>query len=1821
MSKELVLFEKEKLTLTRKFYFLMELLISNQTTSRTESILFIGIFYLQILSGFFAKQIDVFDIENSTSDKILNYIEKIFRLKDLFLNNYNGYQIAVYILFGVIVAGILFFIILCYRTTKNSFYTWSEMLLNFFLKIFIYIGFNMILDLTLSCICFESSGKNPNFPEASCSIRDILPLFLISLLLLIISITSIFFIQFFYCDSLYLSTSYYAKISCNYEIYTNLNCIFYSIFLIFAKYLSKEIFLIYNIIISLVFVRFYFDRYLYYDRVTNIFAGLFHVLYAWTSLFFLIFAYIDFKEKGIIYLVSSIIVLYFYFNLKAKVEEKIILNTPFYKISNKFYLLYYIKNLIDKINNFGEDPKEKVLLMGIMQMHAIECPNANCLSKTKEKIYLPMSNEWSDRSKPLIHDKVFLMNFIIVIMQYFISQSYYSPEMIINISLYYLQIIGNFCQALFYYKKVKEMKLTYQEYFSLVRLELAISKTLVEKLKQPNEPCFCLEDLNVTMYFKYEDLSQNFFDEMNNDVHFSLEFWRSFRNSQIDSNNTIDFNKIFHLTDKIRITKAKVEKIWGKLIKIFNGVNELFDLYLEYVEQINDDDTQKRDLESIKRKNENSADHIQQNFYSILFNKETGIIIANGDKGKEGLIEKANNEVEIIFKYKPEELRGMNLSNLMPKLFAKTHSAFMERFFEIGEKRVLDHKDIKTFGKDKENSIIMVKLAIKLFPMLNESVYFVGMIIKENIDDIIFIDSKFNIQGMSLKLLKILQIENKLLFQDNEIPFYVICKKFVNFYKIFLRGRKQNKKDKKQKSSSIIMEDTSSLHNIEDIQVDPSNQDLVPKETEKDNEIHENIEINENIELEYEIRLPQFLIDYAIATAKREQKQELKLMKTISENSELNSDRELLNNKDNIDEFGESDLLVDEENIAMSKTPGNGPNDNINNNLNVVNKKDTQLITPTPTPTPGFTPEGVNAFSVNNVNNIDEQNQNLNGKIDFNKQSDEEKEFKAKLTKHKELFEEGKFTELEDLIDTYTADSTVNDFKFNFTFDRYKYGEKQMAYIVRCIDNKNDGGNSDEESAGETNDPKLAKYKKEKSEAIKYLIELYENEKRDIINQPENFIQLSLNDKSFQSMLNSNKEEIIKMSMIHGQKKEEVIDDENSSQSSQASYNTDLCKKNRIEEIRANIMKNVSNFYTLKYIKLLVSCMTLITLVYCALYLVFFTWIYNDLSTVSNLNISLFQTTLWMTNLLSTLISMRTIYQFKNNELPDPNIDTSTLPFSHFISEEQQYFAYLKEKSFFWYNSVITNFGDLEDKIGKYLKKEGMLFWGEQSVTYNYNGISDSEAFPLGLIQVLNGINSILKNKDFNLQEQTQDEEETKDQNYLNYIFSISIENSFINLLPSQFAKIKTIPEIFKDFNKNSVFILVVLVSIYASIMVIITVIYSIMLFITNKNMGEGLEKVTKIKLEKIEETIKRIESFNVYLKKFRDKDSSKFQNFFNNNDINKTNNPNDPNNFGTTSPNNAALAKTNVGFQGGISSGVSSNSSGGFSSDYKKHKSLKILSYSYFQVMLLFAVLCAFLIPIFLVTHNMVGSTNKLINVQAYLFGKLLVASASTVKVKCMMSQCNINGFILDYTNLVNKSEIQIIVQGISIFKELSDFYNNYFLLNACDTAFDKTKNQVEYETCLKDVLIQSANNTDSLLKLIDETVENLYKEQEMKNNTKVECGNETCPFTEFMLYGTDSFNQLETIFYKYISPVSDNFARIIKLSLESFLDEKQIVIIILIVVFGVIIIGFSIYIGVFFVDRLIHLLSVSRCILKIIPTTVINSSQELEGWIENKY
>ena len=71
-----VLYSKEQLSFKSKFYILMDLLVTNQASSQMETYFFLGIFYIQMLSGYFSRHLNLLSIEGSKFDKILNYFEK-----------------------------------------------------------------------------------------------------------------------------------------------------------------------------------------------------------------------------------------------------------------------------------------------------------------------------------------------------------------------------------------------------------------------------------------------------------------------------------------------------------------------------------------------------------------------------------------------------------------------------------------------------------------------------------------------------------------------------------------------------------------------------------------------------------------------------------------------------------------------------------------------------------------------------------------------------------------------------------------------------------------------------------------------------------------------------------------------------------------------------------------------------------------------------------------------------------------------------------------------------------------------------------------------------------------------------------------------------------------------------------------------------------------------------------------------------------------------------------------------------------------------------------------------------------------------------------------------------------------------------------------------------------------------------------------------------------------------------------------------------------------------------------------------------------------
>ena len=1794
MSKEMILFSKEELDFKYKFYSLMDMLITNQSSSKMETIIFLSIFHLQIISSFFDKQLRIFDGNSSFVDNILNYLKEILRIKDLFRNNFTNFLILEIALFIILIICLLHFLLTCATMTRKSIYSLNQITINFYLKFFIYVIYNIIFDLCFSNFYLGSVNNNPNFKDVTFSTNEYIVIIVISIILVIASFLLYAYIQIYYSDSFYLNNSYYSKMSCNYDMFIGINSLIHSFLLNQSKYLSKEVFLIYNSIISILLFIFYYNHFLYYDNTTNTLIGIYHALYAWTSIFSFIISFINLGEKGIIYIISSILVIYLYLNLQKYMDEKIFVKIPFYEIKNPFYLLYYFHRLIDKISKIDEDPTSKSFLSGILEMHKVECPNPLCVSKTNDNLYLPMNKKWSNRSKNFIEDEVFLKNLLIVVMNYFIYSNNSNADMYLNLSLYYLTVIGNYCQSIYFFHKVNELKLSLKEEFSLIRLKIKISNNLVETLKSPNEQCVSLENLNVSMYYEYDDLSKNFVDEISNDVNLSLEFWKAFRSSLRDPTKKIDFNKIFQLTDKIRITKKNVETMWNELLSIYGGVNAYFKLFSEYIEQINDDDLKKRDLESLKRKNDNFTDHIGQNYYSVLFNKETVVLIANGDKGSEGVIELSNKEIENIFKYRPMDIKGMNLTSLMPKLFAKNHSKYIERYFKIGEKKIIDNNDFRSYGKDKNNSIIKLKIFVKLFPILNENIYFVGLILKENIDDIILMDENFNIQGMSSKLMKILNIENKFLFQENEIPFYTICRKFINFYNIFLNNKKLNENPDLDES-------------IEDgtIENEKLKKNKENKNENKEDGISENIQINENVELEYEIKLPQFLIDFSDKTNRKNNKMGFK---ASTMHSEYNDDN--LNQEDNIEQYDENDLLIEKERDEKDETPDSLRESQIKSKFSPHIRArssfpaSSQLLmatgqtpsTPTPTPSP---------VNHHESSKILKENKESNLKENYSKQSKEEKIYRQKIKQYKNLFNNGKFSELEDLIDINNKDSSSNEFKFNFTFDRIKYGNKQLAFIVRCIDNKNEIGRSEEESI-EDFDPKAAKYKKDKSEAIKPLYELYSDEKKEIIEMQDKFLKLSIENKKFQKLLQSCKNDIVNMSKAHGHNKEEILEDENASQTSQTGFDSGLVKKNRIEEIRSNILINISNFYTLKYMRLASILLGIGTIVFISIYISSFSNINNNIKKASKINVNLFQTTLWTTELVSIFISLRTLFkekvetkegfQFKNCELEN-------------VTDVESYYQEMKLIAYQLYNNISDIYGFLEMNIPDYLTENNLMkiYWDNIEVSYYVNlSRKNNESFPMSLAQVLSSSYSYLFDSPYNLSkneiELYENDEQAKE--YFNYTTHLIIENAYDYILPNQFKKLQTIPSILSKNNLDKKQPILIIICIYTVFIILICASFFSLIHLTNKSMTDGLEKVTKIRLERIEETIKKIETFNANLKKFRDKDSKASPEKEESELSEDGKNKNQPGEAKI----NTSIDKRKRNVE--TSSILGSN---GFNTDVKKYIPLNVLNSSFIHGIIIFIILCGFLIPTFIFSFQMISNSNQLLLVQNYIFGKLITASSKTVEIKCYMSECNTKKQQLDYSDLVNMNLIQEVIKGINLFDNVNEFYNNKFLLDACAASITVKENYEKYTNCINDTLIISANNTDNLIKLIEDLVENIYKEDIMNSTNE--------DYYKEKLYNTNYFQQMEEIFYKYIRPVGDIFAQIVNDDFDLFLKREKTIITILVICLTIIMFLYCLYLGIFFIRKLIHYLSVSRCIMKIIPTSVIISTQELETWIENKY
>ena len=1816
MSKEVSFFTPEHVSNKIKFYRYMDTLISHKSDSKTECILLITISYIQLISGFFCKQVNILKDEESP-DNYFILLQRVIRIHDLFSDSFQIYTILLYIIFILLIFLSFLFLHRVRQTGKVASYSFYEIIINFFLKIFLYILYQPILDFCLSLLCLED--KNPHFSDesAKCNVDNIF-LFIIMILIFLYTIFLAIFLSLYYNESFLLSNSPMSRVNTNYELYLNINAFIFSIILNFTYSIGNIIFILYNTIMSLVLLNYFLNTRPFYDSTISYLIGFFHMLYAWTALFTLFFYFIRVYQVSIVYITILLILLWMYYNMHQKMNDEITLNKPFHQLSDKFSVLLYIRYIINKYKTIETNLADKAKIIGIIFLHKRECPLPDCPSKfLKKKFYLPITDEWSNPNKMEFNDRVYLQNFIIFIYNYFLSKNFFDNDILINLSMYYLQTIGNYCKSMQYHQKTGDNTMNIQERLMHFRAGEQISKALIKTCRPSNEIASNLEYVNFSQFFKYQNLAEKFKVNIIRDVHLCKEFWKLLVTKDL-KRKILDFNEIFELTDKVRLTKQTIDKLWDDIIGTYSGYNELFELYENYVESINDDSLTLREL--LKIKNKNYAMEGIFNYYNILFNNDTCIIICSGDKNKEGTIEKVSSNITDFFGYKEEEVKGINIGALMPKMFEREHTNFMKKHIEIGEKKVVD-KTFRTYAKDKNNSLIVINLSIKLFPILGENIFFCAMMTREEIQDIILLDVDYNIQAMSGKLYDIFGINNDL-FQDVDIPFWMICKEFIRHYQTFMMNNSKVKNTNLKKRNNIKSEGFMTQVEKEQIDLKKSNisNDEINKDEKKLEVTELDFEINENAEVEWEISIPAFLRTF------QNNYLNAKTMTIKTINTKHNVENNIENKQE--DDQDETSLLIKKDENKIKQ-----------DNIIKEEKKE------------------------NNTNN----NNYLS--------NDQIKNFHNEITKYRNLFSSGNKAHISELIQILDKKKTSHDrtYKFIVSFNQLNYGDKKVAYIIRCIDNKEGADSKSSSHQNQENNKNMGatttlitlneqrrKYF-DKSNYLKDMNEILKKSEIQIIKIKTNIEQLDIlanNNDTIRNLIDNFHKEILKFSRVLGINNINVFDENGSQASSQSDYTNSITKKTRIQEIKSHIMNNVNNFYTLILIKFLFIVFMLGTIVIGVVSIIKFEAL---LSSIEELDIMHSNTLKLGFNFIYFLARINSfvalskirndlndsiVYNiYINNREKNTSFNNLDEAYDYFIKKEKANMDLLVEdledlsyKVMFYFSDSISDFRQREYyfQFIPYYKGEDAESGGEISFPLSIE-LYSSILFRLGKTQKLYFPYKFPIN-----------DTDNGVKNVTEYLSFIALDNPYLTVIPYLLDLLNNNTRVCSDENNKDSFGIYLIIIIYSIITIVFAGFYSFFLFLTNRNMEEGMLKLTKIDPKLIGETIKTIEYFNRnalnnYIE-FTDKENnnknSKEKNIKNKNDENnnKDAKEKDKNKKKTLKKIKTKGKEEDKEKNNNIKTSINKNNNNSNDKEKNKennpkkkknkneveealgyydsnvHKKLKILTLSYFQSLILILIFTIFVIILVVRLKNFLSNIKDLFIAKDYLSYDHVKEILDLLNMKIKMSQRNIN--MEDFSNLTNyvknsENSVISIYNQISKHKILNEFYEKKYISSICLVLYKESSD--EYIKCKNDNIIGSNSNVEEVKYIFEQKLENIWREFNLKQ--------QNLNYTSFYEFSTDDYGELEYISIEYFHKIIDKYCEVIEQSREEYGTQEEGNIKIVIIIMIIFLWMFCLYVIFIYVNNLVHLLLISRCIFKIIPTRVINQTKDLEDWIDDKY
>lgn len=270
-------------------------------------------------------------------------------------------------------------------------------------------------------------------------------------------------------------------------------------------------------------------------------------------------------------------------SLREKRIESLLL-TGLDKLKSDIDVINQIVAIQQKIGASNSSREEDLTLIGLVNLHVLECTNLHCPCKNEGLLYDAATSKSSERKGTFIKlpilvgyhkDKIFLNHFCKILYEDALKKFHNSSMLHISFSHFLFDTMKNVHAALVELNHGKKSKPTIQQQFLIYKFRYLIENDIKEEASNANDIF-----TQLTNICEFERLMIELQKSMERVCNNQIEFW-----TQI-SNQTPDLNILYEFSKKIYDGSKETEDIWNKLCQINSNYSKALNLYGNFLIEI-----------------------------------------------------------------------------------------------------------------------------------------------------------------------------------------------------------------------------------------------------------------------------------------------------------------------------------------------------------------------------------------------------------------------------------------------------------------------------------------------------------------------------------------------------------------------------------------------------------------------------------------------------------------------------------------------------------------------------------------------------------------------------------------------------------------------------------------------------------------------------------------------------------------------------------------------------------------------------------------------------------------------------------------------------------------------------------------------------------------------------------------------------------------------------------------------------------------------------------------------------------------------------------